>query len=444
MDIVSIGPFKGDLLMSIFEQSKQLYVSPEELGLKQSIKISGGEIKKTNISSRFNVVLLMLKHPYFETLGLNEFNRLVYWLNKPIDDNQLSRMAYWMESIYDIRPSTNLLLECVNHVAEDKKFNPLIEYFKNKKWDEKKRLEFLLEKQFGAEPSQLTRAYSKKFFIGAIRRAIKSTLEKPVKHDCVLVLFGRQGLKKSTAIEALSIRNEWFGDTPLDITNKDYVLHLNGRLLYEMKELARRSKEAEMEKAFLCSKIDSLRMPYGKLRIDIPRKTSFIATTNRLDILNDATGSRRWWPVMCGYNWDEFGNMIEWESNKTIDVEYIRENIDQIWLEALHYANDPKQIHWLDQGEEKLRVGGREAFVSRHPWTNTVKTIIQNFHDAGNHYFQLAEIVTQMDLNLNQKDHKTRIVIESILKELGYTKKKVRIGPNENPVWRWGKRVKNG
>jgi predicted P-loop ATPase len=88
-----------------------------------------------------------------------------------------------------------------------------------------------------------------------------------------------------------------------------------------MKEMAKRAKDKKMEKAFIDQKVDSLRLPYGKMRVDIPRKTSFIATTNRLDILNDSTGSRRWWPVMCGYDWDDVGNMFPWPKTRQIDVE---------------------------------------------------------------------------------------------------------------------------
>jgi predicted P-loop ATPase len=217
--------------MKEFETSKTEYLEPSFLGLKTSIKVVGGKIIETVKNTRYNVVVLLMKHPYFEHLKLNTFNMLVYWNGKPIDDNQLSRMATWMEATYDVRPSISLMYECVNQVAEDKKYNPLEEYFKGKKWDGTPRLATLLEDYFGVEPSEINRAYSLKFFVGAIRRALYSTVENPIKHDSVLVLFGRQGLRKSTSIELLAIKPEWFGDTPLDISSKDCILHINGKLL---------------------------------------------------------------------------------------------------------------------------------------------------------------------------------------------------------------------
>jgi len=158
--------------MKEFNTAKTTYIEPQEMGLKTTIKVVSGNIIETVRNSRFNVVVLLTKHPYFGDLGLNEFNRLVYWNGKPIDDNQLSRMSTWMEAVYDVRPSVQLMLECCNQVAEDKKYNPLAQYFEGKRWDEVKRLEFLLEDYFGAQPSTINRAYSKKFFIGAIRRAL--------------------------------------------------------------------------------------------------------------------------------------------------------------------------------------------------------------------------------------------------------------------------------
>ena len=137
----------------MYEVQMNEYIEPNDLGLKTTVKVVSGNIIETVRNSRFNVVTLLYKHPYFSTLGLNEFDRLVYWKGKPIDDNQLSRMATWMESLYDVRPSVALMLECVNQVAEDKKFNPLAEYFKNKKWDGKPRLETFLEDYLGAQPS---------------------------------------------------------------------------------------------------------------------------------------------------------------------------------------------------------------------------------------------------------------------------------------------------
>ena len=207
-----------------------------------------------------------------------------------------------------------------------------------------------------------------------------------------------------------------------------------------MKEMAKRAKDKKMEKAFIDQKVDSLRLPYGKMRVDIPRKTSFIATTNRLDILNDSTGSRRWWPVMCGYDWDDVGNMIPWPKTRKIDVEGLREIRDQLWLEALHYAKDETQIHYLTDDEESNREEGREAFISLHPYTPLVKTIVENLHSDNINHFQLEDIIGRMEIPVAQRTFALKNTIQDILGELGYSKNKVRVPQPDNktkPLWRW-------
>ena len=71
----------------------------------------------------------------------------------------------------------------------------------------------------------------KKFLIGMVARAMKPG----VKFDYCLVLEGEQGKLKSTALRVLG--GEWFGDTDLDLSNKDSMIALRGKWLYEFAEL---------------------------------------------------------------------------------------------------------------------------------------------------------------------------------------------------------------
>ena len=426
--------------------------TPKSLGLKTTIRVVGGTVIETVKNSRFNVVKLLTMHSRYKSLGFNEFDRLIYLFDKPINDNVLAREATWMEAAYNITPSTKLMLECMQMVGEDKKYNPVKQFFAGKSWDGVERLEFLLERCFGAAPSILNRAYIKKYFIGAVRRILFNDIDFPIKHDAVLVLFGRQGLRKSTAIEILAIFQKWFGDMALDISDKDYVLHLNGRLFYELKELAKRSKDMALEKAFIDQKIDSLRLPYGKIREDYLRYTSLWATTNELQFLIDDE-NRRWWPVICGYYWEEYidengdtqwENVKPWEPQKNIDLDYLRENVEQIWLEAISYANRDKnhyrptnEIHWLSFEEERLRKISQKAFKASHPKTPTVMSILDDFHDRGHHNFSTSDVIQLMDVPVAQKDHKLRIVVEHILKCNGYAKAKRRTTDGKRR-WLWG------
>lgn len=50
-------------------------------------------------------------------------------------------------------------------------------------------------------------------------------------------------------------------------------------------------------KAFLTAKKDVFRMPYARSATKNPRRTSFCATVNPKEFLNDETGSRRYWVI---------------------------------------------------------------------------------------------------------------------------------------------------
>jgi len=104
---------------------------------------------------------------------------------------------------------------------------------------------------------------------------------------------------------------------------RDAVQSIQGKLIYEIQELAKRSKSQETEKAFLTRKIDDVRLPYKRSNEQFPRRTVFCATTNKKNVLHDATGSRRFWCVDLG--------------SKKIDIDQLRKDLPQIWSEALHY-----------------------------------------------------------------------------------------------------------
>jgi predicted P-loop ATPase len=177
----------------------------------------------------------------------------------------------------------------------------------------------------GAEDTAINRAYSLRWLISIIARA-HATVEKPVKVDTMLVLYGGQGIGKSTALQTIALDHifscRFFGDSELDMSKyKESVQSIQGKLIYELQELAKRTKDVEIEKAFLTRKIDDVRLPYKRVNEQIPRTTVFIRTANRKNVLTDASGSRRFWCVDLGY--------------KKIKIPELRADIESIWGQKL-------------------------------------------------------------------------------------------------------------
>ena len=96
-------------------------------------------------------------------------------------------------------------------------------------------------------------------------------------------------------------------------------------------------------------------------------------------------------------------------------------------LKLFHYAKDETQIHYLTDEEELERKMGRDAFISLHPYTPLVNTILDNLHHDGTHHFQLEDIIGRMEIPVGQRTYALKVIIQDILGELGYSKNKVRV-----------------
>jgi predicted P-loop ATPase len=152
-------------------------------------------------------------------------------------------------------------------------------------------------------------------------------MEPGSKMDYTLILEGEQGTGKSTVCEILGRRKEWFAVARPDI-DKDAKQLLSMKWLIEFAEIdALGKREASMVKNFMSTATDTYRPPYAKAPSAFPRQSIFIGTVNpgaSYDYLNDGTGGRRYWPVETG----------------DIDTEALKEDVEQLYAEAMHRYNE--------------------------------------------------------------------------------------------------------
>jgi hypothetical protein len=362
------------------------------------------------------------------------------------EDEHALRIKHHCIDLYDCDFSIADIHAAAFMVAKENPDNSLLTYLDMLTWDGVLRLDKMLHDYFGVEDNELTRAYSRKTLIAACARAF-ATKNKLVKHDAMLVIYGRQGLKKSTALQALCLEKEfdtrYFGDTPIDIKSKDAILTIQGKLIYEMKELAKRSKDKTIEKAWIDHKKDDVRFPYTRANVTIPRKCIFIATTNENQILTDSTGHRRFWCVEAGKDWNE---------NRCIDVDQLREDADQLFAEAMFYYKKYKETReakynwWLNKEQEQLQKQDAENYTQDHPLTDAVIDAIENLHvehEQGEYYTAkptTAQIIEDLYREKNPLKETTKylekstrlnqVIISDILTAKGYTYKRkyIRIG----------------
>lgn len=164
-------------------------------------------------------------------------------------------------------------------------------------------------------PVEEVRHYVKIFLV----QMVKSWIHPEEVNHYVLGLLGKQGIYKTTFFERLlppELAQQYFD---IKETNgqfgKDEMMKVGRLFLYLQEEVDEMSpKELNQFKAIASMKMVKIRMPYGRHIISVPRPCSFGLTGNKLEILNDSTGSRRFFPFWVESIDNPFDNPIDYEA----------------------------------------------------------------------------------------------------------------------------------
>ena len=286
----------GALPFDVVEDwQKKLAFTPGPKGAPPKIK-----------ASFFNALLILSNVVGSDLLKENTFSGETFWgLDTPwgfhagkkrSSSNEDSvQVKKWFWEQFELDFTTQMIEEVLVWFATQNRFHPVQAFLSTLVWDGVPRVENAFNYYLGADgmPKLYLRAVSRKFFIGMIKRIY----EPGAKVDSFPVLEGAQGVGKSSFGRIL-VGDEWFLDGLPDLGDKDAALNLQGSWLCEMSELSSLYRsEIETAKAFISRQVDRVRPPYGRRRINLPRQTVFLGTTNKSDFLIDTTGNRRFWPL---------------------------------------------------------------------------------------------------------------------------------------------------
>ena len=275
-------------------------------------------------------------------------------------DDHDTRACEWMQE-QGIPAAAGVVGRGIQTVARENRVHPVRDLHALN-WDGTPRVNIWLTRYLGVEDTPYVRAVGDRFLISAVAR-----VEQPgCKADQVLILEGPQGTLKSSALQALA--NPWFTDRISNLGSKDAAMEVAGVWLIEMSELDALMKASNSAiKSFVSRRSDRFRPPYGKHVVDHPRQCVFAGTINPLEgYLNDPTGARRFWPVVCG----------------GIDLETLIRDRDQLWAEALVRFQDGMP-RWLDTAElEALAKSEQEARYEVDAWTEKIVQWLAGRTDA--------------------------------------------------------------
>lgn len=364
-------------------------------------------------------------------LGWNDFtNRIVFRREPPfkgtgrlgdvLRDEDIIRMRLWFEEHHGVEVSRQNLLDAARIVAGDNRFHPVQGYLKSLSWDGSPRVDTWLENFCGVTPSSpehqhLIRAVARKWLISCVARA----MNPGCKVDTMLILEGRQGIGKSTALRALA-GDDFFCDSLLDFGSKDACQTIQGAWIYELPELdAILRAESGSTKAFLTRTFDKFRAPYARAPMVAPRSVVFCGTVNHGGYLKDHSGNRRFWVVACRDN---------------LNVDGLREQRDQLWAEASMLFEQGEPWH-LSAEEEALMREQHQDRMEDEPWEETIASWIERQGDTPIAIEKLLENALGMKAasrnpNVTQRVH-------HILERLGYRRERRDFEQTGRRVYRY-------
>ena len=306
-----------------------------------------------------NILLILSNDPKLKGLvgknlfdGKNTLLRKAPWTRDTVDDGwndtDDSQLRIYLENTYKLE-ARQKIIDGLNSIAADNKFNPVKDFITKEKWDGVERVDTLFIDYLGAEDTEYVRTITRKTLVAAVARVF----EPGTKFDYMPILVGKQGIGKSLIIQKLG--DKWFqGNMPDLKLQKDSFDAIRGRWLVEMAELTCLKKDdRETIKAYITKTEDTYRKAYDRNITTSRRTCIFIGTTNDNDFLNDATGNRRFMPIQCNSE----PLMHPWEMSN--------HEIHQIWAEAYDYYLNGEKIMAIPESIMSEAIKQQEAVSYR-------------------------------------------------------------------------------
>lgn len=265
--------------------------------------------------------------------------------SKARDHHDTEFLIYVQREIGLHKMALGKVAAAVELYAMKRKRNCAQEWMNGLTWDGVSRLDSWLPRTFGTPVDAYHMAVGRCFLLSIVARVLKPGCQV----DTMPVFEGGQGAGKSTVCRILG--GEWFTEASESPESKEFVQCLLGKMLVEVSEMDAFGKARnEKVKAIISNRVDTIRLPYGRRAVDLPRSTVLVGTTNRTDWVKDDTGARRFWRVMVN----------------EVDVSYVTEYREQLFAEAVARFKDGAAWWDVPREQAKEMVDGARAEDAWH------------------------------------------------------------------------------
>ena len=395
------------------EDAKNTLIKSIESGWQRA---KGGVLDNEPSKLSIGYWVSMCKDLYQDRLRFNELTKDCEYNNQPVSGEFINEL-YVLLGEFGWTITKEKARDGFTKVAREKPYHPIREYLERVEND---------PKIITADLSKLSTTYFKtgdalademmrKWLIGACQRI----MEAGSWMDYVLVLKGRQGLKKSTALRTLC--KGYFCDT-LATNDKDLALALGTCWFFSFEELESftATKMVGQIKNLITIREDRYRPPYGQVTGKYPRTSVFCASVNDDSFLKDATGSRRFWVI---------------EITEEIDHKQLEKDLDQIWKAAMAAYRMGEEPRLSKAGEEHSE-RRNSRYEDDDPFALDAYEFINNLHCPSE--FSAMTVLTRTGLREDKSKVSTKDLKDmgNTLKRLGCTKtRQKRVGGSRQHMW---------
>lgn len=249
--------------------------------VRVALKVIGAQVRRNLVTNKAEIINMPSK--YSQEEAVNVLPTLLW---------DLLREA----GVKGVSP--NAIRACLAALADENRYNPVLDMLHTTAWDGVSRFPVLLN-ILNIDSDSFYALLVRKWLIQCVALAHNTISGYLEAAEGVLVLQGEQGVGKTELFRRLAIKPDWFSEgVTLDIRNKDHVIRAISAWITELGELdSTLKKEQSGLKAFLTQKVDKIRAPYAAEPTEQPRRTSFGATVNPGRFLKDDTGDRRFFVI---------------------------------------------------------------------------------------------------------------------------------------------------
>ena len=408
------------------EEARRSEPSPVQISAdEQTTLVLRKNKNNITIKDMANVVMVLRQHPKFVgKIRFNAFKGDVEFNGHKIRDRDILSIMMAVQENVEMLPNVakTAVNDAIDYIAHENTYDELVDYLNSVVWDGEQRLATWLIRACRLEDTQYHRAVGAQWVLGMIRRAVYPG----TKFDYCLVLSGRQGVGKTSVIEALG--GKWYKSYSGDVANNDFMMMLQGTLILDLDEgVAMYKSDVNKLKSMITKLSDSYRAPYGHRVETHERRCVFSMTVNNDEPLIDATGNRRFWMVFLG--------------DDRLDSDWVRENRDQLLAEA-YYAVRHNIAYEEVPHDVATEYQERAMDSNSDPWSANIDEYLRGFdmYCKGDDTFSVSTFDVYKDAikgDVVHFDKKAQMRIGKTLKsEFCMERRKMR-SVNDKTEWRY-------